>query len=87
MTGYNLKILGMEVSFKTDVPPERVNKARSLLEERFKVLEERGKKLSKEKLLIYLSLSLADDYLELEKKFQQVESRISRLLDRLNREE
>ncbi|KUJ95921.1 MAG: hypothetical protein XD41_1094 [Desulfonauticus sp. 38_4375] len=87
MTGYNLKILGMEVSFKSNVPPDRVNKARLFLEERFKVLEERGKKLSKEKLLIYLSLSLADDYLELEKKFNEVENSISKLLDRLEQEE
>lgn len=86
MTGYSLKILGVEIAFKTNVPPDRVNRARTFLEDKFKALEERGKKLSKEKLLIYLSLSLADDYLELKGKVEQIEESISKLLDRLEQE-
>ncbi|WP_456324053.1 cell division protein ZapA [Desulfonauticus submarinus] len=87
MPGYTLNILGLEVSFKTDAPPERVNKAKALLEDRFRVLEERGRKLSKEKLLIYLSLSLADEYLVLKDKQEQMEIQLAKLLDRLDNEE
>ncbi|MDQ7031851.1 MAG: cell division protein ZapA [Desulfonauticus sp.] len=86
MPGYTLNILGVEISFKTDAPAERVNRAKVLLEERFKVLEERGRKLSREKLLIYLSLGLADDYLLLKDQALEVDKKIAELLDRLDSE-
>jgi len=84
MPEYSLEVLGLRVSFKTDVPPERVKRAKAFLEERYKVLETRGSKLSKEKLLIYLCLGLADDYLCLKDQQKVLEKRINELLDKLD---
>jgi len=84
MPEYSLEVLGLRVSFKTDVLPERVNRAKAFLEERYKVLEARGSKLSKEKLLIYLCLGLADDYLSLKDQQKVLEKRINELLDKLD---
>ncbi|MBT8763280.1 cell division protein ZapA [Desulfohalobiaceae bacterium Ax17] len=83
MPGYNLNVLGLEVAFKTDVGPDRVKKAKALIEERFQELEKRGRKLSKEKLLIYLALSLADDYLQTSKRLEEQEKALAKLLHRL----
>ena len=84
MPGYNLNVLGLEVSFKTDAGPDRVKKARALIEERLQELEKRGRKLSKEKLLIYLALGLADDFLQTNERIECLEKALTRLLNRLD---
>jgi cell division protein ZapA len=84
MPGYNVNLLGLDLSFKTDVGPDRVKKAMALIEERFQELEKRGRKLSKEKLLIYLALSLADDFLQTNERIEGLEKALTRLLNRLD---
>ena len=84
MPGYNLNVLGLEVSFKTDAGPGRVKRARALIEERFQELEKRGRKLSKEKLLIYLALGLADDFLQTNERIEGLEKALTKLLNRLD---
>jgi len=75
---------GHELSFKTDAGSDRVKKAMALIEERFQELERRGRKLSKEKLLIYLALSLADDFLQTNEKIEGLEKALTKLLNRLD---
>lgn len=84
MAGYRLSLLGLEASFRTDASPERVDKARMLLEERFQSLVERGGNLSKEKLLIFLALGLADDFLQCNDRLQELEDRLEQLLHKID---
>ena len=84
MPGYNLNILGLDLTFRTEADPERVERARKLLEERFAVLEERGSKLSKERLLVFLALGLADDYLYSDQKLQVLQGRVNELLQKID---
>ena len=84
MPDYNINVLGHELSFKTDAGSDRVKKAMALIEERFQELERRGRKLSKEKLLIYLALSLADDFLQTNEKIEGLEKALTKLLNRLD---
>ncbi|MCA1743256.1 MAG: cell division protein ZapA [Desulfonatronovibrio sp.] len=84
MPEYSKKILGLDLIFKTDAGPERVNQASKLLEERFAKLEERGSALSKEKILIFLLLSLADDYLQSEQKLDDFQRKANKLLEKID---
>ncbi len=80
MPEYNINILDLDLNFKTDASPERIEQAKAILEKRFAALEGRGRKLSKERLLVFLALSLADDYLQTDQKLVDLQGRVDELL-------
>ncbi len=45
---------------------------------------ERGRNLSKEKLLLFLALSLADDFLQCNERLQELEDRLQQLLHKMD---
>lgn len=83
MPEYNLNVLGLEVSFRADAAPEQVEQARALLEERFEKLRQHGILFSKEKLLTFLALGLADDLIQANNKMRSTEERLEALLDNI----
>lgn len=82
MPRYTLSVLGLEVSFRTDADHERITKAKELIEDRYQSLAGSGNNISKEKVLICLALSLADDFMESEVKLKQLENKIGVLLEK-----
>lgn len=86
MPSYNLTVLGFDISFKTDADENRVQKAQALLEKRFNGLNARGTRLSNEKLLVFLALSLADDFLQTSERYNQLEEKMAELLDKIDNE-
>ena len=84
MPEYNLHVLGLNLSFATEVPAERLYRAVDFLNDRFTQLESRGQHLSKERLLIYLALSLANDYLQDKDKWSQLEEQLHQLVLRID---
>lgn len=82
MPRFNLPVLGLEISFNTDADSERVRAAKELVEQRYKSLTKGGSNISKEKLLTCLVLSLADDYLEENRKLERQEKKINELLNK-----
>ena len=83
MAHYHLNVLGHDVSFKAETDPKRVEQARLLLEERYNSLRQHGKQLSKEKLLTFLALALADDMLQAREEMERSEKKLRALLDTL----
>ncbi|HBE95255.1 MAG TPA: cell division protein ZapA [Desulfovibrio sp.] len=83
MPRYTLALVGLEVTFKTDADQGRIDAARELIENRFADLVRTGGNISKEKLLTFLALGLADDYLESEAKLRRLEDRISGMLEKV----
>ncbi|MFO7816185.1 MAG: cell division protein ZapA [Thermodesulfobacteriota bacterium] len=83
MPSYNISLLGLDVYFKTSASAERINQASGLIENRFKQLDQRGRTLSKEKLLVFLALGLADDYLQTKESLEEIQERLNSLLDKL----
>ncbi|GAB7021969.1 cell division protein ZapA [Salidesulfovibrio brasiliensis] len=81
MPRYSLSLVGLEISFRTDADAERIEAAQALVEERFADLSKSGSDISKEKLLTFLALSLADDYLVLQERQAQLEKKITELLE------
>jgi cell division protein ZapA len=84
MPGYNLTVLGLDLSFAADVPPERINNAVDFVHQRYRDLQGRASNMSKERLLTYLALSLADDYLQDQGKLSQLEGNLQQLLSKID---
>ena len=84
MSGYNLTVLGLDLSFAADVPPERIDKAVDFVHQRYRDLQGRASSMSKERLLTYLALSLADDYLQDQGKLSQLEGNLQQLLSKID---
>lgn len=80
----NLTVLGLEISFKPGADMERVQRAVRLMEERFadQKLRSHGGQ-SKDILLTFLALGLADDLLQSKIKLDDVQNRITSLLSKI----
>jgi cell division protein ZapA len=87
MPSHTVSVLDLEVSFKAHADHNRVQQAKELLERRFTELNQHGRRLSKEKLLTFLALGLADDLLQSGGRLSDLEDRISRLLARIEEAE
>jgi cell division protein ZapA len=77
-------VLGLELSFAADVSPERIHKAVDFVHQRYRDLEGRVSHMSKERLLTYLALSLADDYLQDQGKLSHLEGTMQQLLSKID---
>ena len=77
-------MLGLELSFAADVSPERIHKAVDFVHQRYRDLEGRVSHMSKERLLTYLALSLADDYLQDQGKLSHLEGTMQQLLTKID---
>ncbi len=84
MQSYSLSVLGTPVSFKAEADHQRVEEARSLVEERFARLGPGKANIGKEKLLVFLALGLADDLLQSTQKQREQELRLGRLLAKID---
>lgn len=84
MHSHTLEVLGLELSFKAEADPRRIEKARELLDERYGRLAQHGG-LSKEKLLAFLALSLADDVLQMQEERGSTDKRLRELLGNIEK--
>ena len=86
MPSYNVRLLGQEVSFKTNAEEDRIRHAEQLIQERFQGLDTYGSRINNEKLLILVALSLADDYIQTRQRLDELEEKVRQLLERIDRE-
>ncbi|BCS89344.1 cell division protein ZapA [Pseudodesulfovibrio sediminis] len=86
MPRYTLTLLGLDISFKTDADSTRIKAAQTLIENKHKELVEGAGDISKERLLTYLLLSLADDFLVAEEKRTRQEEKIGEILEKTSTE-
>ena len=82
---FNLTVLGTAVTFRHSADMERVREAIALVEERFadQKLRSHGGQ-SKDILLTFLALGLADDLLQSKIKLDDVQNRITSLLSKID---
>ncbi len=85
MPSYNLSILGQEISFRADVEESRIREAEQLIRQKFDRLNTYGTRMSNEKLLILVALSLADDYLQTNQKLLDQNTKIRDVLEKIDR--
>jgi len=87
MPSYTLSVLDLDVSFKAQADHERVQAAKELLEDRYKELTQHGRRLSKEKLLTFLALGLADDLLQNMQRLEELEERLTGIASKIEQAE
>ena len=86
MPSYNVRLLGQEVSFKTNAEEDRIRQAEQLIKKRFQGLDTYGSRVNNEKLLILVALSLADDYIQTRQRLDELEDKLTQLLEKIDRD-
>jgi cell division protein ZapA len=84
MHSHTLAVLGLDLTFRADADPLRIERARALLEERYERLAKYGG-LSKEKLLTFLALSLADDVLLMQDEKGRADRKVQEILGNMEK--
>ena len=84
MRSFNLTVLGLDISFRAEADQRRVESAKALVEERFERLRFHGGRISKEALLTFLVLGLADDLLQSHDQLADGQNRIDALLTKID---
>lgn len=84
MGSYSLSVIGLDVSFRDEADPSRVQNAKDLLEDRYAGLGVAEKGVSKERLLTFVALGLADDLLQSNQKLADLEERVATLVKKID---
>lgn len=80
MHNFQFNVLGVDISFKAQADPERIEQARAFIEEQYERLKNCGGQLSRDKLLVLLVLGVVDDLLQSQQQLDELEFRFSSLL-------
>lgn len=75
-----IKVLGVEVAFRSAADPARVEWARDFIESQYEKLKLLGRQASREQLLMLLVMGIADDMLQSRQDLAEVHERLDRLL-------
>lgn len=85
MQSHTIEVLGLELSFKLNADPMRIKRAKALLDDRYGKLAQHGGIVSKEKLLAFLALSLADDVLLMQDAQVEADEKMRELLGNIEK--
>ena len=80
MPEHVITVLGIDLVFRAEASPEQVEEARAMVEGRFEKLQQSGRLFSREKLLTFLALGLADDLIQAEKQAGAMQQRMQGIL-------
>ena len=83
MHSYHLDLCETHVAFRTEADPDRVEKAREYVEERYGKVKAQGGQFGRDRLLVMLLIGMADDLLELQEQKSRMNSRLDELLQNL----
>ncbi|MBQ7608234.1 MAG: cell division protein ZapA [Desulfovibrionaceae bacterium] len=84
-----LKVLGVDIRFKSGVNLERARQAAQLVEDRYTEQKQRsaGGQSKETVILTFLALGLADDLLQAKNKIEALESGMASLLEKIEKSE
>lgn len=85
MYSHSIQVLGLPLTFKSEAEPERMARVCALIEDRFARLFQNEGSVSKEKLLVFLSLSLADDILHLQDERVRTDMKLQEFLGNIEK--
>ena len=80
MPEHTITVLGIDLVFRAEASPEQVEEAKALVEGRFEKLQQNGRLFSREKLLTFLAIGLADDLIQAEKQAGAMHTRMQGIL-------
>ena len=85
MHSYHLNVFELDISFKTEADPARVENACAYVENLYRDLKLHGNHLGRDRLLTILILGIADDLLQLRQQGADAEARLNTLLQRIEK--
>ncbi|MCH5277247.1 MAG: cell division protein ZapA [Desulfovibrionaceae bacterium] len=85
MHSYHLNVFELDISFKTEADPTRVENACAYVESLYRNLKLHGNHLGRDRLLTILILGLADDLLQLRQRGTDAQARLNTLLQRIEK--
>lgn len=77
-TKVTVEILGDTYSIKGDAQPERILRVASWVNDRMKKIAQANSRLSNHQAAVLAALNIADEYLRLEKDYQQLLNMVKR---------
>ena len=80
MPEHTVNVLGIDLVFRAEASPDQVNEAKTMVEERFEKLRQNGRLFSREKLLTFLAIGLADDLIQADKRVSAMQNRMHGIL-------
>lgn len=80
MPEHTINVLGIDLVFRAEASPDQVNEAKTMVEERFEKLRQNGRLFSREKLLTFLAIGLADDLIQADKRVGAMQNRMQGIL-------
>ena len=83
MESYQLDVCDLKLAFRTAAGPERVERARRYVDDMYAQMKAYGGPLGKDKVLVMLLISLADDFLQLRDQNSQADEKLDKLLENL----
>ena len=83
MRSYQLNVCEMQLSIRADADPERMERARQYVDECYGRMKANGGQVSRERLLVMLLISMADDLLLLKERSSMEDSAIEDILRRM----
>ena len=82
----NLTVLGLDIAFRPGADMERAVEAARYLEERYEAQKAKSRgSQSKDILLTFLALGLADELLQMKTRQEMLEKRLQSLLDQIEK--
>ena len=82
MHSFQLNVLGMDISFRTDADSARIERAQAFVEKQYERLKNQGGQFGQGKtMLTLLVLGVADDLLQTQQQLDGVETRLANLLE------
>ncbi len=84
MHSYNLHIFELDVAFKTEAHPARVENASAYVDKIYADLKLHGAHLGRDRLLSILALGVADDLLQLKEQYSILEEKMQQLIQSIN---
>lgn len=83
MHSFHLNVLGVDISFRAEADPVRIEAAKAFVEEQYERLKNHGGQFGREKLLTLLVLGVADNLLQSQQQLDELEARLAGLLKRI----
>ena len=83
MESYQLDVCDLKLAFRTAAGPERVERARHYVDEIYAQMKAYGGPLGKDKVLVMMLISLADDFLQLREQHSMTDDRLDKMLQSL----
>ncbi len=87
MASFSIRVLDTDLVFSTDASPGQVEKARKLVEEKYTSLglQNFRSTIGREKLMLSLALSLADDLIQMNEQLERLVKELEEYNKRLKK--